>query len=89
MLASINTVQIIYRRFTLQPDSFIGGGSGHGDRHKGAGLGLAICKAIVMAHEGRIWVEKKMSGDNAKGATFYIFIPASRLVVPDLSKEPM
>ena len=62
---------------------------GHGDRHKGAGLGLAICKAIVMAHEGRIWVEKKMSGDNAKGATFYIFIPASRLVVPDLSKEPM
>ncbi len=42
-----------------------------------------------MAHEGRIWVEKKMSGDNAKGATFYIFIPASRLVVPDLSKEPM
>ncbi|MBP7903859.1 MAG: hypothetical protein KA099_00905 [Alphaproteobacteria bacterium] len=67
----------------------MGGGSGHGDRHKGAGLGLAICKAIVMAHEGRIWVEKKMSGDNAKGATFYIFIPASRLVVPDLSKEPM
>ena len=39
----------------------------------GAGLGLAICRAIVEAHGGRIWVENITSG----GAAFHFSLPLS------------
>ncbi len=37
----------------------------------GVGLGLAICRAIVQAHRGRIWVEPT----NPTGATFTFSLP--------------
>ena len=38
---------------------------------QGAGLGLAICKGLVEAHGGRIWIKKK----NTLGATISFTIP--------------
>lgn len=44
---------------------------GNVQRSTGAGLGLAICRAIVELHEGRIWVENRPGG----GAAFRVELP--------------
>ncbi len=48
----------------------------------GVGLGLTICRGIVSAHGGRIWVEERPGG----GASFRFTLPfdgkASRLALP-------
>ncbi len=38
----------------------------------GTGLGLYICKQIVLAHHGKMWAESELD----KGTTFYIEVPA-------------
>jgi two-component system sensor histidine kinase KdpD len=38
---------------------------------RGAGLGLAICSAIIQAHGGRIWAENRPGG----GACFLFSLP--------------
>lgn len=38
---------------------------------QGAGLGLFLCKAIIEAHNGRIWVRS----EPGKGSTFFITLP--------------
>ncbi|MBN2157525.1 MAG: PAS domain S-box protein [Candidatus Lokiarchaeota archaeon] len=41
------------------------------DEYPGSGIGLPLCKKIITNHNGRIWLESKLS----KGTTFYFIIP--------------
>ncbi|HEY63194.1 MAG TPA: GAF domain-containing protein [Caldilineae bacterium] len=43
-------------------------------RFEGMGIGLALCKAIVEGHGGRIWAESKGEG---QGSTFYVALPVT------------
>jgi two-component system, OmpR family, sensor histidine kinase KdpD len=45
----------------------------------GIGLGLAICRAIVEAHGGKIGAENRLGSDgNVLGARFWFTLPASQ-----------
>lgn len=47
----------------------------------GVGLGLAICRAIIDVHGGRIWVEKRQEG----GASFRFVLPLEK--VPEIDAD--
>ena len=53
-------------------------------RHGGMGLGLAVAKAMVELHGGRIWAESR----EGKGSTFTFLLPASQTPPPPASASP-
>lgn len=64
----------IFERFVRgrrQPD-----GDG-GKRRGGVGLGLALCRKVVRAHGGEIWVEQAEHASGG-GSVFRILLPATR-----------
>ena len=55
-------------------ERFYRGRRHQGDGIHGTGLGLALCSAIVKAHDGRLWAANAPQGD-AAGAVFTVFLP--------------
>ncbi len=68
--------QRIFDRFYTANNTQLHSTSKTAFRGGGLGLGLAICKGIIEAHGGRIWVESE-GRDEVKlpGSTFYIDLP--------------
>jgi len=54
------------------PDIFDGKpNNGSSDSSRGIGIGLSICKSIILAHEGKIYAENNLNG----GASFTFVLP--------------
>jgi signal transduction histidine kinase len=46
----------------------------------GTGLGLALVKEIVTAHNGHVWVESRLG----QGSTFYVSLPTAGSLEPPI-----
>jgi signal transduction histidine kinase len=66
----------IFDRFYTAGDTQLHSTSKTAFRGGGLGLGLAICRGIVEAHGGRIWVESEgRDEERLPGSTFHIDLP--------------
>ena len=66
--------EIVFHKFYRAPGA---------DQSSGAGLGLAICRGIIAAHGGKIWVQPGASG----GAAFRFTLPLEGPGIPAIAPE--
>jgi signal transduction histidine kinase len=45
---------------------------------RGSGLSLALARALVERHNGRIWVDNTVPGDHTKGSVFHVRLPKAQ-----------
>jgi signal transduction histidine kinase len=66
----------IFNRFVTTSDTHLHSTSKTNFKGGGLGIGLAICRGIVLAHGGKMWVESP-GRDEQKfpGSTFYVYLP--------------
>jgi signal transduction histidine kinase len=64
---SPENLKTIFNKFSTVPSAGI-------NKPEGTGLGLAICKAIIEAHDGKIWAES-VKGESS---TFYFSLLKKR-----------
>ncbi len=55
--------------------------TGHERSRNGVGLGLAICRGFMEAHQGRIWATNRLDGEH--GAVFLLWFPPHVLRIHD------
>jgi signal transduction histidine kinase len=82
--------QRIFERFYTAGDTQLHSTSKTAFRGGGLGLGLAICRGIVEAHGGRIWVESEgRDEERLPGSIFYIDLPLqARIASPRRAAPP-
>jgi signal transduction histidine kinase len=85
---SLEDQQYIFDRFYTAGDTQLHSTSKTAYRGGGLGLGLAICRGIVEAHGGDIWVESEGCDPKTHpGSTFFIDLPLD-VHAPLLKPEP-
>jgi signal transduction histidine kinase len=72
-----DNLDTIFQKFSTVPSAGI-------NKPEGTGLGLAICKAIIQAHDGKIWAQS-VEGESS---TFYFSLLKKRPQPPELASHP-
>jgi signal transduction histidine kinase len=66
----------IFERFHTAGDTMLHSTSKTAFRGGGLGLGLAVCKGIIDAHGGRVWVESSgLNLEKLPGSEFIVLLP--------------